>query len=148
MGRDCIREDSLKLFAYIDGSSLGNPGEAGYGVIIKDETDQVLKGRGQYIGKATNNVAEYQGLLGCLELMEAYTISHLVVFSDSQLLVRQIHGTYRVKQPHLQVLHKKVLDTIRSADYHFEIRHIPRQRNEEADRLARQSVMIRSTINT
>ena len=137
----------MRLFAYIDGSSLGNPGEAGYGVVLKNEADKVLREKGQYIGKATNNVAEYQGLLGCLDLVKEYKVTSLVVFSDSQLMVRQINGIYRVKQPHLQVIYSKVLEKIHAEDYSFDIQHIPRQKNKEADRLARQAINIRSTID-
>ena len=137
----------MKLLAYIDGSSLGNPGDSGYGVILKDRAEKVLREKGQYIGRATNNIAEYQGLLGCLDLVKEYNVTSLVVFSDSQLMVRQINGIYRVKQPHLQALHSQVLEKIHSEEYDFDIRHIPRQKNEEADRLARQAINIRSTID-
>ena len=134
------------LDAYAN-QGYGYPGEAGYGVVLKNEADKVLREKGQYIGKATNNVAEYQGLLGCLDLVKEYKVTSLVVFSDSQLMVRQINGIYRVKQPHLQVIYSKVLEKIHAEDYSFDIQHIPRQKNEEADRLARQAINIRSTID-
>ena len=137
----------MKLIANIDGSSLGNPGEAGYGIVLKDENHQIIREMGRYLGKATNNVAEYHGLLGCLKLVEEYPVSSLVVYSDSELLVRQITGIYRVKQPHLQVIHAQILDKIRSGNYQFQIQHIPRIKNKEADRLARQAVNIKSEID-
>ena len=136
----------MKLVAYIDGSSSGNPGQAGYGVVIRDAGGTVLKRVGRYIGVATNNVAEYQGLIGCLKLAEEYHPCSLVVFSDSQLLVNQIKGIYRVKQPHLKVLHAKTMTAIQSGPDAFEIHHIPREENNEADGLARKAVECRLEI--
>ena len=132
--------------AYIDGSSAGNPGEAGYGVVLRDEGGDVLEAVGRYIGRATNNVAEYQGLLGCLELTRQHEARSLIVYSDSQLLVNQMKGIYRVKKPHLKVLHTRALDTLKDRSIQFEIHYIPREKNREADRLARRAIRLRSEV--
>ena len=133
--------------AYIDGSSLGNPGEAGYGVVLMDSEGDVLQAVGRYIGRATNNVAEYEGLLGCLELAGGYGVDSLVVYSDSELLVNQMRGTYRVKKPHLRRLHGRAVDLVNTRVPGFEIHHIPREENREADGLARQAIRLRSEVD-
>ncbi len=134
----------MKLLAYIDGSSKGNPGKAGYGIVLMDEKGNKLETVSQYIGQATNNVAEYRALLGCLELTRKYRADFLVVYSDSQLLVNQISGTYQVKKPHLQKLHTKVMRFLEEGSISLEISHVPRGKNKEADKLARQAVRRRS----
>lgn len=136
----------VRLTAYIDGSCIGNPGDAGYGVVIKDENGVICETAGEYIGRGTNNIAEYRGLLGCLELVEKYNIDKLLVYSDSQLLVNQINGLYKVKQKHLRILLEKIKKRICSASYQFEIRHIPREENKEADRIARGSIRLKDKV--
>ena len=135
------------MVAYIDGSSLGNPGEAGYGVVLKDEEGTIQEVEGKYIGKATNNVAEYHGLLACLEVVKRRGIRSLTVYSDSQLLVNQMKGIYRVKKPHLKVLHDQALEAISKGSIRFSIHHIPREKNREADGIARRAIRLRSYIN-
>lgn len=137
----------MELFAYIDGSSLGNPGEAGFGVVLRDEKGSTIEMLGRYIGKATNNVAEYQGLIGCLELAKKFQPESLTVHSDSQLMVRQVSGEYKVKQPHLQALHRQVLAALRAFTGPVSIIHVPRERNKEADKLARTAVYAKSDIH-
>ncbi|MBN2415153.1 ribonuclease HI family protein [bacterium] len=137
----------MELYAHIDGSSMGNPGEAGYGVVIRDDRGSLLELHGRYIGRATNNVAEYQGLIGCLERIRKYRPNRLTVYSDSQLLVRQITGEYRVKQPHLQKLREEIERRIRDLSLDFSIHHVPREQNAEADRLARKAVNAKGEIS-
>jgi ribonuclease HI len=136
----------VNVVAFIDGSSLGNPGEAGCGVVLKDEEGTVLQMLGEYIGRATNNVAEYRGLLACLQLACQMGVRSLTVFSDSELMVNQMKGTYRVKQPHLKELHSQALEAIRTDSLRFTIHHIPREKNREADGLARRAIRLRSVI--
>ena len=136
----------MRLKAFIDGSSMGNPGEAGYGVVLKTEQDETLLMMGRYIGKNTNNVAEYQGLIGCLELVREFEVQKLSVFSDSQLLVNQVNGSYQVKQPHLQVLHRQILVLIDALGFDFEITHVRREYNKEADAMARRAVMAKGEV--
>jgi len=136
----------LKLTAYIDGSSLGNPGESGYGIVLMDENGNILKSIGRYIGRATNNVAEYQALIGCLEFVETLNVKRLTVYSDSQLLVNQINGSYRIKKSHLQKLHSRILQIIEKAELDVEIQHIYREKNKDADRLARKAVQLKTEV--
>jgi ribonuclease HI len=123
------------LVAYSDGGARGNPGPAGYGVVIQDETGKKVAALSEYLGHQTNNVAEYQGLIAALE----YAVSHghkaLKVISDSELLVRQIKGIYKVKNSTLQELHGRAKDLIAQLDW-FSIGHVLRGHNKEADTLA------------
>lgn len=123
------------LVAHSDGGARGNPGPAGYGVVIQDETGQKVAALSEYLGHQTNNFAEYQGLIAALE----YAIEHgpkaLKLISDSELLVRQIKGIYKVKNATLQDLHGRAKELIARLDW-FSIGHALREHNQEADRLA------------
>jgi ribonuclease HI len=123
------------LIAHSDGGARGNPGPAGYGVVIKDQAGQKVAALSQYLGHQTNNFAEYQGLIAALE----YAIEHghkaLKVVSDSELLVRQIKGIYKVKNPTLQELHGRAKELIAQLAW-FSIDHALREHNREADELA------------
>src|SRR5437879_6965017 len=127
------------LIAYSDGGARGNPGPAGYGVVIKDETGKKIAELSQYLGHQTNNVAEYQGLIAALE----YAIKHghkaLKVISDSELLVRQIKGIYKVKNSVLKELHARAKELIAKLDW-LSIEHVLRGKNSEADRLANEAM--------
>jgi len=123
------------LIAHSDGGARGNPGPSGYGVVIKDESGRKVAALSEYLGHQTNNFAEYQGLIAALE----YAIEHgpkaLKVISDSELLVRQIKGIYKVKNAVLQDLHARAKDLIGKLEW-FSIGHALREHNQEADRLA------------
>jgi len=123
------------LVAYIDGGARGNPGPSGYGVVIQDESGKKIAALSEYLGHQTNNFAEYQALIASLE----YAIQHghkaLKVISDSELLVRQIKGIYKVKNPTLQDLHARAQQLIGQLEW-FAIGHVLRGKNQEADRLA------------
>jgi ribonuclease HI len=123
------------LIAHSDGGARGNPGPAGYGVVIKDETGRKVAALSDYLGHQTNNFAEYQGLIAALE----YAIKHgpkaLKLISDSELLVRQIKGIYKVKNAVLQDLHGRAKELIAQMDW-FSIGHAFREQNQEADQLA------------
>src|SRR5215467_7463217 len=93
------------LIAYTDGGARGNPGPAGFGVVIKDETGHKVAGLSEYVGHQTNNFAEYQGLIAALEYALEHGPKALKVISDSELMVKQIKGIYKVKNPTLQDLH-------------------------------------------
>lgn len=127
------------LVAHSDGGARGNPGPAGYGVVIQDETGRKVAALSEYLGHQTNNFAEYQGLIAALE----YAIQHgpkaLKLISDSELLVRQIKGIYKVKNPTLQDLHARAKDLIAKLDW-FSIGHALREHNQEADRLANEAM--------
>jgi ribonuclease HI len=123
------------ITAYIDGGSRGNPGPAGYGVQIVDGSGQVLAELYQSLGQATNNVAEYRGLLAALAWAQDRGLTRLHIRSDSELLVRQLKGEYRVKNPGLQPLYQEARERVgRIGEVTFE--HVRRELNCEADRLA------------
>jgi len=127
------------LIAHSDGGARGNPGPAGYGVVIQDEAGRKVAALSEYLGHQTNNFAEYQGLIAALE----YAIEHghkaLKVVSDSELLVRQIKGVYKVKNATLQELHARAKQLIAQLDW-FSIDHALREHNREADDLANQAM--------
>jgi ribonuclease HI len=123
------------LIAHSDGGARGNPGPAGYGVVIKDQSGRKLAALSEYLGHQTNNFAEYQGLIAALEYALKHGPKALKVISDSELLVRQIKGIYKVKNAALKDLHARAKELIGQLDW-FSIGHAPREHNQEADRLA------------
>jgi ribonuclease HI len=127
------------LIAHSDGGARGNPGPAGYGVVIQDETGRKLAALSQYLGHQTNNFAEYQGLIAGLEFAIAHGHKALKVVSDSELLVRQIKGIYKVRNPALRDLHARAKELIGKLDW-FSIDHALRQHNQDADRLANEAM--------
>ena len=126
----------MTLFAHTDGASRGNPGESGIGIIFRDELGNVVYSGGGYIGTATNNIAEYQALLACLRKALTMQCAHLIVHSDSQLMVRQMCGQYRVKDKMLQTFHQEAARILRQAQFTFKILHVDREENSDADLLA------------
>lgn len=136
----------MTLQAFTDGASRGNPGEAGIGVILKDEHGKVLLTISGYIGRTTNNVAEYTALRALLKEMQRFPCSRLVVHSDSELMVRQMSGSYRVKDPAMKREHAKVAAELAGLPCHVEFRHVPRDQNSEADRLANAGIEQRRRV--
>jgi ribonuclease H / adenosylcobalamin/alpha-ribazole phosphatase len=127
------------LIVYCDGAARGNPGPAGIGVVVTNEEGRVLARVGEGIGVATNNVAEYRAALEGLRAAAELGATHVLVRSDSRLLVEQLSGRFRVKNPTLIRLHSEVREIMAHFDeVHFE--HVPRELNREADRLANQGV--------
>ncbi len=127
------------LVAHSDGGARGNPGPAGYGVVIKDDSGKKVAALSEYLGHQTNNFAEYQGLIAALEYSLKHGPKALKVISDSELLVRQIKGIYKVKNPTLQDLHARAKELISQLDW-FSIGHALREHNQEADRLANEAM--------
>lgn len=123
------------LIAHTDGGARGNPGPAGYGVVIHDPRGNKVATLSQYLGKQTNNFAEYQALIAALEYAAAHSPKALKIISDSELLVRQIKGIYKVKEPTLRDLHARARQIILQLEW-FEIEHVLRGGNREADELA------------
>lgn len=128
----------LKVTAFVDGASRGNPGPAGYGVYMKTESGETIEISG-YLGTTTNNVAEYEGLLEALRAAADEGATELEIVSDSELLVKQILGVYRVKHPNLIPLHDAAKQLARRFR-RFSIRHTLRAGNKDADRLANLAV--------
>jgi ribonuclease HI len=127
------------LIAHSDGGARGNPGPAGYGVVIKDESGRKVAALSEYLGHQTNNFAEYQGLIAALEYAIEIGPKALKLISDSELLVRQIKGIYKVKNATLQDLHARAKELIAKLDW-FSIGHALREHNQEADRLANEAM--------
>jgi len=125
--------------ANIDGGSRGNPGPASYGVVIRDPRGQVVAKLKKYIGRSTNNVAEYYGLIAALDYAQQHGIRALQMQSDSELLVRQMRGQYKVKSPELRPLFERAKKMAQSFDS-FKIDHVYREQNAEADALANEAL--------
>lgn len=125
------------IVANIDGGARGNPGPAAYGVVIRNAQGQVLAEWGEHLGVQTNNVAEYSGLVAALEYAAREKYPSLKVLSDSELLVRQMRGEYKVKNPALKELYDRAQALARKLQK-FAIEHVLRERNKEADRLVNQ----------
>ena len=128
-----------ELVIHIDGGSRGNPGPSGFGVHAVDGKGHVVAEHFGFLGKATNNVAEYQALLHGLRFALARGASRVEVYSDSELLVRQIEGRYRVKNAGLQPLHREAQGLLARFE-RARVAHVPRERNREADALANRAV--------
>jgi ribonuclease HI len=125
--------------ANIDGGSRGNPGPASYGVVVRNERGEIVAKLKKYIGRMTNNVAEYYGLIAALDYAQSNGLRALRVESDSELLVQQMRGHYKVKSPDLRPLFeraKKMSQTLES----FRIDHVYREQNTEADALANEAL--------
>ena len=123
----------------VDGAARGNPGPAGCGAVIADENGAIVKELSRYLGHATNNVAEYEALLMGLEALLRMGRKSVVVQSDSELLVRQLNGQYRVKDEKLKVLFQRVAALL-SQFSSYRIVHVRRELNKLADRLANQGI--------
>jgi ribonuclease HI len=118
--------------AHVDGGARGNPGPAAYGVVVRKPDGSVIESLGKRIGKQTNNVAEYHGLIAALDYATAHGIRRLRVRSDSLLLVQQMRGAYKVKNAALKPLHERATRLSRSLEF-FAIEHVRRELNAEAD---------------
>jgi acyl dehydratase/ribonuclease HI len=121
--------------ANIDGAARGNPGPASYGVVLKRPDGSPLESLGKYIGRHTNNVAEYYALIAALDYAAAHGIKRLRVQSDSQLIVNQMKGVYKVKHPDLRPLHERARKQAATLEA-FAIQYVPREQNRPADALA------------
>lgn len=123
----------------VDGAARGNPGEAGCGAAIFDENRALVKELSCYLGRATNNVAEYEALLLGLKAVLELGKKKVCIQSDSELLVRQLNGEYRVKDEKLKALFQKAIEVLRQFDA-YRIVHVPRESNRAADRLANRGI--------
>lgn len=125
--------------ANIDGGSRGNPGPAAYGVVIRDPKGEIVARLKKYIGRMTNNVAEYYGLIAALDYVESQGIRALRIESDSELLVKQMKGLYKVRSAELAPLFERARKMAGALDS-FRIDHVYREQNREADALANQAM--------
>jgi ribonuclease HI len=128
-----------RLLLFCDGASRGNPGTAGAGAVLKDASGKVVARLGKLLGEATNNVAEYEGLLLGLRHARKLGAKEIEIAADSQLLVRQIEGKYKVKNPALRVLHQTAMKLLGEFD-HWSVRHVYREQNTEADEMSNRAI--------
>jgi ribonuclease HI len=127
-----------QLIIHVDGACSGNPGRAGIGVVI-DEGDKRVKEVSRYIGEATNNIAEYSALICALQEGAVLKARRLKIFSDSELVCKQVKGDYKVKNETLKALWEQVQQLIKVFD-DVELTHVLREKNKEADKLATSSL--------
>lgn len=127
------------ITAFCDGGSRGNPGPAGYGVYIQDENGSKIAELSEFLGKKTNNFAEYSGLLAALDYAIGNGHTHLKAVADSELMVKQIKGQYRVNSPELRPLYDEARRRIAGLEG-FQIQHVLREKNRRADQLANEAM--------
>jgi ribonuclease HI len=127
------------ITANVDGGARGNPGPAGYGAYIRGADGKPIAQLSEYLGIKTNNFAEYSALLGALEYAITHGYRALKVISDSELMVRQMTGQYRVNSPDLKPMYEKARSLVRQLDK-FTIEHVLRTKNQHADRLANEAM--------
>jgi ribonuclease HI len=131
------RRKRTRLF--VDGAARGNPGPAGAGAVILSPDGHVVAKLGKFLGESTNNVAEYMGLILGLKRAKAMGIKELDVFSDSELMVKQLAGDYAVKAEHLKPLHDEARALLRGFA-EVEVRHVPREENAQADLMSNRAI--------
>jgi len=134
-----LKSNARELVIHVDGASRGNPGQAGCGIFIQDKDGRVVKRVRKKLGLATNNVAEYTALVTALEQAALLGASSVTIFADSELMVKQIKGQYKVKNEGLRPLYSKAISLIDEFEK-FRITHILRARNKDADRLANEAI--------
>jgi ribonuclease HI len=130
-------EKTLRI--HVDGASRGNPGDAGFGVHVAEPDGTTVAELYGHLGSATNNVAEYQGLLHALRWARDRGVQRLEIYSDSELLVRQMGGRYRVKNPKLQPLYREAAELVARFE-RVSLQHVPREQNRKADALANRAL--------
>jgi ribonuclease HI len=129
----------MKYKIFTDGASSGNPGPSGYGYIILDENDNVVRSSSKFIGHSTNNIAEYLGLYNALKEVSNLDPDFIEIFLDSELIVKQIKGEYKVRNEKLKEIYKKIVEILKN--YNYTITHISRQLNKNADKLAKDAIV-------
>ncbi len=136
---------SKKISLYVDGASRGNPGPAGIGVVILGEDNKKIKEIYKYIGNTTNNIAEYNALVYGLDEALMLRADEVTLNLDSELVVKQLNGEYKVRDENIRLFFEKALHILKSFK-RFEINHIDRSFNKEADRLANKAINLASLI--
>ena len=140
-----MRDTRNEIIAYIDGGSRGNPGPAAAGFTLADSAGTQLQAKAFFLGRATNNVAEYTSLVKALEAAKQIGAEQLTVFSDSKLLVKQINGEYKVKSELIRPFFRQAVNLLVEFK-NWRVRHIPREKNEQADELVNQALNLGSDI--
>ena len=138
-GASDIKKDADLIVVNVDGASKGNPGESGIGVAIFDKDLNLINEACDYLGVATNNVAEYKALILGIKLSTKYNAKRVLFKADSELMVKQIKGEYRVKNAQLKLLFTEAQSLLKKLP-NWKIMHVPREENKEADLLANKGV--------
>ena len=128
------------LKIYTDGAARNNPGPAGLGVVFYDKNAKVISSFKKYIGEATNNQAEYKAVILALQKAKKIKAKKIKVYMDSKLVVEQVNGNYKIKEPILKKLYWQIRDLILETGGNIEFIHIPRIKNKQADKLANQAI--------
>lgn len=136
-----------ELHVYVDGASRGNPGPAAIGVVVLTREGRKVAAFGEAIGEATNNFAEYTALVHALRMLSVFEVDRLRVYTDSELMASQVNGDYRVKEKSLRSLCAQALSMLRRYRG-FEVAHIPRENNIDADLLANRALNEDSLVGT
>jgi len=136
--KECCFDENCPLTVFIDGASSNNPGPAGIGIVFI-QNEQVIDTISEYIGKKTNNEAEYLALIKALQIALSRNVKSIKVFSDSELVVNQIKGIYKVRHEHLKKLFDEAIYLIKQFEQ-FEINHVLRNSNAQADSLAKSAI--------
>jgi ribonuclease HI len=129
----------MKYVVHTDGAARGNPGPAAIGIVVQDETGRVVYEASRCLGVTTNNEAEYQALIAALEYVKELRPTEAEFRLDSELVVRQLEGRYRVKEPRLQILHGRATMLLNAVPK-YSFRHVPRAENARADELANEAL--------
>lgn len=138
-GTSSIKKEADLIVVNVDGASKGNPGESGIGVAIFDKDSNLINEAYDYLGVATNNIAEYKALIFGIKLSIEYNAKRVLFKSDSELMVKQIKGEYKVKNARLKLLFAEVQSLLKKLS-NWKIMHVPREENKEADLLANKGV--------
>lgn len=134
----------MQLSIYTDGGARGNPGNAAIGVVILDQEDTLIHSHKKFLGVQTNNVAEYEALLYASEWLSRFcaelAVDKCIFFLDSLLVVSQIQGKWKIKQPHLLPYHQKIVNILNALPCDWDIRYVPRHKNARADKLVNEAL--------
>lgn len=133
------KQKRKELIIFADGASRGNPGEAGAGVLILDQAGKIVQERKIYLGNATNNVAEYKALILALQKAWQLGATNIRIFMDSELVVRQLQGEYKVRNMNLKPLYEQARDLLNKFA-NYSIKFIKRENNKKADKLANEAI--------
>jgi ribonuclease HI len=136
----------MHFLAHTDGASRGNPGESGIGVVLRTPGGASVAEFWGYLGRSTNNRAEYAALLACLHLAVRHGCTRLTVFSDSELMVRQVRGQYKIKDAELRRRADEIRSLARTRGIELELQHVDRSQNADADRLANRAIDDRAPV--
>ncbi len=140
-----MRDTRNEVIAYIDGGSRGNPGPAAAGFVLTDHAGTQLQAKAFFIGRTTNNVAEYTGIIKALEAAKRIGAKQLTVFSDSELLVKQLNGEYKVKSEQIRPLFRQAVDLLGEFES-WKVQHIVREKNKETDKLVNQALNLERDV--